>query len=112
MKLGNPEKAIITQAKIQDYLLSETHPIGRFKAVIFSDLGYHRAQWKKLQTDLKGFLDLEAIEKETTEYGRKYEICGELSGPKGKSIYLVTAWIILKNEDFPRFITAYPGERK
>jgi hypothetical protein len=40
----------------------------------------------------------------------EYGISGVLTGLHGKSIKLVTAWIVLKAEDIPRFITAYPGE--
>ena len=111
MKLPNHENAVISQEKLQHYLLSKTHPIGRFKASIFEELGYRQREWAKLQTDLKRFLEYEADEKEKTAYGQKYEIRGSLLGPSGKSIYLVTAWIVLNAEDFPRFITAYPGER-
>jgi hypothetical protein len=34
------EKAEIDPAKIRDYLLSLTHPVGRFKAPFFAALGY------------------------------------------------------------------------
>jgi len=44
-----------------------------------------------------------------TEYGKKYQIHGKITGPNEKSMLIVTAWIVLKSEDFPRFITAYPG---
>ncbi len=109
MKLPNTEAVIISQEKIQDYLLSHSHPIGQFKAVVFNDLGYSQQNWRKLQSDLKEQLEKDVIEKEVTEYGRKYEIRGKMTGPNGKSMVIVTAWIVLKSEDFPRFITAYPG---
>lgn len=112
MKLPNPEKAIVADEKIRDYLLSDNHPIGRFKAVLFRGLGYRQNEWVRLRADLKGFVKGNAIPGESTAYGQKYEIRGELLGPNGKSIYLVTAWIILRNEDCPRFVTAYPGERE
>ena len=38
------------------------------------------------------------------------QIGGVLTGPNGKSVNWVTAWIVLKAENFPRFITAYPGK--
>jgi len=109
MKLPRTEAAIIPQSKIQDYLLSHSHPIGKFKAIIFNDLGYSQHNWSKLQSDLKELLGKDAIEKEVTEYGKKYEIRGKITGPNGKSRVMITAWIILKDEDFPRFITAYSG---
>ena len=31
--------------------------------------------------------------------------------PNQKSTQVVTVWIILDGEDFPRFITAYPGDK-
>jgi hypothetical protein len=46
-----------------------------------------------------------------TEYGIKYEIRGVITGPSGLSVELVTAWIILKDETYPRFITAYPADK-
>ncbi len=112
MKLPNPEKAIIAEEKIRDYLLSNAHPIGRFKAAVFRGLGYRQSDLPRLHAEIKVFLRLDAVERETTEYGKKYEIRSELSGPNGKSIYLVTAWIVLRTEDLPRFVTAYPGERE
>jgi hypothetical protein len=45
-----------------------------------------------LQTDLQGFLAFDAIKKEKTPYGQKYEIRSVLTGSNGKSINLVTAW--------------------
>ena len=74
MKIPNPEKAIVSQRKILDYLLSVTHPIGRFKAKIFADLGYGGNRWIELRKDLAGFLDMPAIRKENGKYGGKHEI--------------------------------------
>ena len=110
MILPNPENAIISQQKIQDYLLSQSHPIGRFKSLVFGKLGYHPENWETLQADLKAFLLLEAVFKVDTKYGKKYEICGNITGPIGKTIPIVTAWIVLNDDVFPRFITAYPGD--
>lgn len=39
MRLPNADRAAIDAAKIRDYLLSEMHPVGRFKAAFFSTLG-------------------------------------------------------------------------
>jgi len=53
-------------------------------------------------------LDAEPVE--ANEYGQKYEIRGRLRGPNGQSAEFVSAWILLKGENVPRFITAYPGD--
>ena len=110
--LPNTELAVIAKEKVRDYLLSDAHPLGRFKAAIFRGLGYRQSEWNRLSADLKEFLSNEASFQESTKYGQKYEIRGRLTGPNGRSVYLVTVWIVLRGENFPRFITAYPGEPK
>ena len=39
--------------------------------------------------------------------GKKYEVRGILQGPFGRRAEVVTVWIILENETFPRFVTAF-----
>ena len=41
---------------------------------------------------------------------RSFEVKGSITGPADRSAEIVTAWIILKGESIPRFITAYPGD--
>ena len=110
MKLQNHDRAIIPQEKLWDYLLSPRHPIGQFKAKFFRSLGYTNDNWKQLESDLREILRNDATVKEKTEYGQKYEVVGTLKGPL-KTATIVTAWIILKNEDLPRFITAHPRDQ-
>ena len=43
------ERAHIDPAKVRDYLLSEVHPVGRFKAVVFQALGYTAEAWEELR---------------------------------------------------------------
>lgn len=31
-------------------------------------------------------------------------------GPAGRAAALITVWIVRRGEDFPRFISAYPGD--
>src|SRR5689334_3131082 len=52
MKLPEAQRAVIAPAKIQNYLLSTSHPIGRFKEPFFANLGYTVANWQKLEQDL------------------------------------------------------------
>lgn len=111
MKLRNFRRAIIPQEKLLDYLLSPTHPVGQFKARFFRALGYTNDNWKKLESDLREILGNDAAVKEKTEYGQKYEVAGTLRGPL-KTENSITAWIILNNEELPRFITAHPRDRR
>ena len=111
VKLPNIDKAAISSDKLRDYLLSRSHPIGRFKAAFFNKLGFNADNWEIMEEALRSVLKGDALEKDVTEYGNKYEIRGVITGPSGLSVEIVTVWIILKGEDHPRFITAYPGER-
>jgi hypothetical protein len=48
--LPNADNAIIEPSKIRDYLLSATHPVGRFESVVFNSLGYTADNWELFQT--------------------------------------------------------------
>src|SRR5919205_831872 len=52
VRLPGGDQGIVRKAKVCDYLLSPNHPIGRFKAVFFSTLGYTTGEWERLQQDL------------------------------------------------------------
>jgi hypothetical protein len=110
-RLPNAEHAIVSQAKVYDYLLSLTHPIGRFKAVFFRALGYRLEQWEHLRTDLLQIaLSGEAVPGQESPHGQKYEVRGTLTTPSGRRADLVTVWIVLNGETTPLFVTAFPGE--
>ncbi len=110
MMLPGAERAAVDVAKIRDYLLSHEHPIGRFKAVFFESLGYAQSDWTRLQAAL---LDLartrDAVEGQASQFGQKYQVRGSLIGPSGRQADIVTVWVVLAGEDFPRLVTAYPG---
>lgn len=111
MKLPHAEVAVIEAEKIRDYLLSDSHPIGRFKAPVFEALGYRQASWEQLASDLREQHALSEVgEVVETQHGRKYVIRANLKGPNGRTFAMQSIWIVLKGEDLPRFVTAYPGE--
>lgn len=113
MLLPNGSKARINPAKLREYLLSSSHPIGRFKHPFFARLGYFKERWQRLETDL---LELAATGVarfgQSTKYGQKYEVRGILKGPSGKTAGVVSVWIILEDENIPRFATAFPGGKR
>lgn len=111
MRLPHYEQAVISDEKIVNYLLSSTHPVGQFKAKFFRTLGYGADNWEQFKNDIKALLVNDAILKEKTEFGQKYEVAGMVRGPL-KTANIVTVWIILNDDELPRFITAHPGERK
>ncbi len=102
--------AIISVDKLRDYLLSPSHPIGRFKSAFFRSLGYEQENWQVLERDLRLMLSGEAQPAGSTQYGKKYAVPGSLVGPNGRTARVVGIWIILTGEMVPRFVTAYPEE--
>jgi len=111
VRLPGADRAVIDDRKIREYFLSPTHPLGRFKAHVFARIGYGADDWKILELDLRTqHLGLDAEPLEVNEYGQEDEIRGRLRGPNGQSAEFVSVWIILRGEDVPRFVTAYPGD--
>jgi hypothetical protein len=53
VKIPNADKAVIDPIKLHGYLLSASHPIGRFKAVFFAKLGYGTANWQAFAEALR-----------------------------------------------------------
>ena len=95
MKLPASQRLLIEPAKVRDYLLSREHPVGRFKAVFFENLGYSADAWQRLEADLRILAVAgEATLGAQTKYGQKYEARGTLTGPSGRPVSVVTVWIV------------------
>jgi hypothetical protein len=45
MKLPNSPKAIVDERKVREYLLSPSHPVGRFNARFFESIGIPPEAW-------------------------------------------------------------------
>lgn len=67
-------------------------------------------EWVRLQRDLRAIALLPAVELEKTRFGQKYGITGSLVGPNGKTGQVMTVWIIMEGQEFPRLVTAYPDD--
>jgi hypothetical protein len=108
MRLPNAERAVIDERKVRDYLLSRTHPIGRFKASFFARAGLASADWQHLVSQLRLLATHgQAVPGERTQYGQKYLISGTLAGPSG-AVEVTTVWIVLTGSDAPRLVTVQP----
>lgn len=109
MKLPGAEQAVIGREKIRDYLLSASHPIGRFKAAFFRSLGYSTADWRRLEIDLGRLASAgDATRGQQSAYGTKYEVRGMLGIDPRREAEVVTVWIVLADEVVPRFLTRFP----
>jgi hypothetical protein len=108
--LPNADRAEIDPEKLRGYLLSFTHPIGRFKARFFAALGYVAHEWQVLEADLRiQHLSQEAVPTPPMPYGQSYAIRAILKGPNGDAAAVVSVWFIRSGSSVPHFVTAYPG---
>jgi hypothetical protein len=113
MKLPGAEAAVVDPEKVRDYLLSPTHQVGRFKAAFFAALGYSQRNWADLEQDLRNLASgQEGVQGKFSRFGNKYEISGTLTGPSGRSARVLSVWIVRHDENFPRFVTAMPGDKQ
>jgi hypothetical protein len=112
VRVPNGERALIDRAKLTDYLLSSSHPVGRFKARFFGALGFRVEGWEELERALRE-QHLQAAEAEAGEpddFGQPFSIRAILRGPTGRAAPVVSVWFVRRGGDVPRFVTAYPGD--
>lgn len=100
---------LISDNKIKDYLLSTEHPLGRFKARFFIQLGFRPDNWELLRDSIfliaKNNHILKIIR---SEYGIKFVVEGMIISPSSELAMLRTIWINLPNTLEVAFVTAYP----
>jgi hypothetical protein len=107
--LPHADQALVDEAKICDYLLSDTHPVGRFKARVFHSLGYTVESWRRLRDDLLHHGQTGTVQRiEMSAYGMKVVISATLNGPNGASRPFRTVWLVHDQSRQPRLVIAFP----
>ena len=92
MRLPGADQVRIGDRKVRGYLLSRTHPVGRFKARVFAALGFSETTAELFVAEIRRIAAAGEIDEvEDTEFGRKYTVPGDLRGPGGVSRVL-TVW--------------------
>jgi hypothetical protein len=108
--LPNRDKAYIPKEKLRNYLLSETHAVGREKARYFRSIGYTAENAEELEEAFLMIARTESIAQEVaSDFGIKYIVNGELAAPVGTRVQVRTIWVIDSQDERPRFVTAYPA---
>ncbi|MCX7839253.1 MAG: hypothetical protein N2559_07325 [Anaerolineae bacterium] len=111
LHLPNKTDAYIPARKIVDYLLSETHAVGKSKAKFFRSLGFDETTVGELE---QGLLEIAQVgqvkERVDSPHGVKYVVDGSLKTPHGTVVQVRTIWIVESVRPAPRFVTAYPIE--
>ena len=113
MDLPNANLAIIDRAKLEGYLLSAGHPVGRFKARFFARLGFTASEWRLFAQALREQHLAQAAEAGPVDaFGQSFTIRAMLRGPAGAPALVTSVWFVRAGEDRPRFVTAYPGDSR
>lgn len=109
MRLPESDKVIIPKEKLLDYVFSETHATGKFKAKFFRKLGFDETHVELFDKALRIIAKSNEITGEVkSEYGTKYLVDGAIKTPNEKVVKVRTVWIIEKGQRNPRFVTVYP----
>ena len=109
MKLPSAEKAIVDERKVREYLLSASHPVGRFKAKYFASIGFAPEAWPGFVSALQRLArEGDAQLAEESDFGRKYVVRGQIGGPGARPAEVDSVWIIRAGDDTPRLVTVYP----
>ena len=109
-RLSNYKNAVISQRKIGNYLLNPTKSNG--KSSFFNEIGYNMKNAKRLEQDIrKGLENNKAMSYHEDKFGNKsFDVNIPLG--IGKKVMVTTAWRIDKGSTAPRFITAYPRDKR
>ena len=106
MKL--PPTAVIADEKVRDYRLRPRREDD--KSAFFARAGYRRQEWLRLADDLRQqILPLDGQVSRSSVYGDYYSVIGPLTGPNGTILYVETIWLVERDSQAVRFITAYPA---
>ena len=109
MKFPNSQKAVVDERKVREYLLSSSHPVGRFKARFFGSIGFSAEAWSGFVEALQRLaVEGDAQVLDESEYGQKYVVRGRIGGPGARQTEVESVWIIRAGDDTPRLVTVYP----
>ena len=109
MLLPNLEHAYIPWKKLEFYLLSEVHTVGKSKAKFFRSIGFDETNITLLEQSLLRIGQMyEVSEVVLSPHGMKYVIDGPLQISSGSFLNIRTVWMIDSGRTEPRFVTAYP----
>jgi Domain of unknown function (DUF6883) len=108
-RLPHAEAAQVSRGKIVDYLLSASHPDGRYKARFFAAFGFTAERWGELAEALRNHaIEHGTARQDDTPFGTWYTVEGELATPHGTRPTVRSVWMMDRGSTVPRLVTAYP----
>lgn len=106
-----PSDAIIPFEKITKYLLVPREWDDKSK--FLAQAGFLRDNPELLLRAIRKLAaDVDAVEDTTNEYGVFFRVEGELQGPNGRSLQVVTIWLRWYVDGQMRFVTLKPRKEK
>ena len=110
MKLPNADGCRVDEYKIRNYLLSRSHPDGASKAEFFERFGFKISAWHAMAKALCNHgRNNNVVKTVVSAYGVRYIVEGHLDTPSGRRPVVRSVWIVEKETEEPRLITAYPA---
>jgi len=108
-KLPNVDKVTVDPNKVKNYALDPNHPVGGNKAKVFeSSLGYNQSNADQLMKQVQNKLpNSEAILGVKDQYGQRFTVDMQITGPNGNTATVRTGWIIDPGAEIPRMTTIY-----
>lgn len=107
MKMPFAHRLRVDESKIIGYLLS--HSNGKGKATFFLGFGFQPEKWIMLADALTAQARCNPVaEVVASLYGTRYSVEGALETPSGRRPRVRTVWILERDSDEPRLITAHP----
>lgn len=107
-RLPNAARGLVDSAKLSGYVLNPDHPVGRNKARVFrATLGVTQDDVDLLTTALMtAAAEGEAVLERSDAYGAHYSLEFVID-VRGRMATIRSLWIVRKDEDFPRFVSAF-----
>ncbi len=91
-------------------MLLHDHPQNKGKAAFYELAGFTNTNAHKLREALcTHILYNEVAKVESTVYGTRYVVEGQMRCENGKSYLVRSVWFISNGETIPKFVTAYPN---
>jgi hypothetical protein len=108
MRLPYAENVQLPPGKLNEYALNPNHPVGTNKARVFkAALGFVQNDSEILWLLIKNLVRFfEAEQRETDEFGTRYEVDIRLTGRTVTAI-VRTGWILPRESGAPHLTTAY-----
>lgn len=103
----------VDPAKVVNYLLSRSHPLGQSKARFFRALGFRAEAPRELEEALMVHgRENAGVSRVASRFGTKYVVDGPFRSRSGEPVGLRSVWFVESGAAVAKFVTAYPVARR